>query len=259
MGLLKAIGSVKTRWWAITAVAAIVGLAFAANSGKEKQRLPDLDFDPEKTPTMFTDSVETLISDSGYVRYKIIAPVWYMYSEAKKPNWKFSEGLYMEMYNDTFAITTTAVCDSAVYLEQERLWEFIGNVRIINRAGDRFMTQHMFWNTQTHKLRSDSFMHIEKPDRVIEGFGFETDEQLREYTVRRPTMIIPMSQFRQEAPQGEPAAGPAPMPPDPYSPEDVVDDRHHPAQTPGRRPSPPRPGGQPAELPSATTQQPSNE
>lgn len=250
MGLLKAIGSVKTRWWAIAAAVAIVGLLLATGTGKQKKRLPDLDFDPETTPTMFTDSVETLISDSGYVRYKIIAPVWYMYSEAKEPNWKFNDGLYMEMYNDTFAITTTAVCDSAVYLEAERLWEFIGNVRMINRAGDRFMTQHMYWNTQTHKLRSDSFMHIEKPDRVIEGFGFETDEQLREYTVRRPTMIIPMSQFRPSAESDrQPSAqsGPAPMPPDPYDPDDITDDRHHPSSTPGRRPSPPRPGAEPVE------------
>lgn len=218
MGLLKAIGSVKTRWWAILAVAAIVVAVILSAGPDKKAKLPDIDFDPETSPTMFTDSVETLISDSGYVRYKIIAPVWYVYGEAKEPNWKFSEGMYMEMYDDTFAITTTAVCDSAVYLQDRRLWEFVGNVRMINRDGDRFMTQHMYWDTYTHKLRSDSFMHIEQPARVIEGYGFETDEQLRDYIVRRPTMIIPVSQFEDRADK-DPSSSSSPSPDNLYDPD----------------------------------------
>lgn len=199
MGKVRQFGKSKTARWTIFGVAvAVVVALIVVGKPKEKKKLADLDFDPETTPTMFTDSVETFISDSGYVRYKIEADVWYVFDEAERPNWKFNRGLYLEQYDDSMAIVSTFICDSAIYLSNDKLWEFIGNVRMRNQAGDRFLTEQMFWDTRDHKIYSDSFIHIERSDRIIEGFGFETDEKISDYIVRRPTMIIPVSDFNRQ-------------------------------------------------------------
>lgn len=241
MGKTKQFGKSKAVRWTIFGVAAAVVVALIVFSKpKEKKKLADLDFDPETTPTMFTDSVETFISDSGYVRYKIEADVWYVFDEAERPNWKFNRGLYLEQYNDSMEIVSTFICDSAIYLSDDKLWEFIGNVRMRNETGDRFLTEQMFWDTRAHKIYSDSFIHIERSDRIIEGFGFETDEKISDYIVRRPTMIIPVSDFNRsrdsepdsEAPPSDDENG------EPMQATDTLEAAETPA--PSRRPSPVR-------------------
>lgn len=160
----------------------------------------ELDYDPETTPTMFTDNASSLISDSGYVRYNLEAPVWYVFDEAEKPNWKFNRGVTVEQYDDTMGVAGRFVCDSAIYLTEPKLWEFVGNVRVNYANGDRFLTQHLFWDELKGALSSDSFIHIEKNGRVIEGYGFTSDVRIENYTLNRPTMIIPVSEFRREHP-----------------------------------------------------------
>lgn len=248
MGKVRQFGKSKaTRWTIFGIAAAIVVALLVLNKPKEKKQLADLDFDPETTPTMFTDSVETFISDSGYVRYKIEADVWYVFDEAERPNWKFNRGLYLEQYNDSMSVISTFICDSAIYLSNDKLWEFIGNVRMRNQAGDRFLTEQMYWDTRSHKIYSDSFIHIERADRIIEGFGFETDEKIRDYIVRRPTMIIPVSDFNRRQ-SSEQASG-EPLPDgDDFAVEATEPDTITAAepQPKSRRPSPVRASGRPS-------------
>lgn len=148
--------------------------------------------DPASTPTMLTRNVSTLISDSGYTRYHITSPLWLMFENAEEPNWKFPVGLDIEKYDNDMKTDATVVCDSATYLSQRRLWRLDGNVRMRNTAGDRFLTQQLFWDQQKHTVYSDSFIHIERSDRIIEGYGFLSNEKMTAYTVNRPSGIFPV-------------------------------------------------------------------
>lgn len=186
----------KKRWWALIAIAAI-GVMIATGK-KEEEKIAPIDYDPETTPTMYTSDATSYVSDSGYTRYYIETTQWYVFDEAKEPNWKFPEGLYGEKFDNDMGVIATFECDSAIYLSMQKLWELVGNVRINNEYGDRFLTQHMFWNTADHKMYSDSFIHIEKSDRIIEGYGFVSDERISDYVVHRPSMIIPASELSRD-------------------------------------------------------------
>lgn len=166
--------------------------ALAACTEERRERVADVN-DPENVPTMTTTNVATFISDSGYTRYHITTPVWYVYDEARVPRWTFPDGLFLEKYDDLFRPDATLRCDSAVYFSQKRLWRLDGNVRMRNTAGDRFLTQQLFWDQASRTVYSDSFIHIERSDRVIEGFGFNSNENMTRYTVRRPSGIFPVS------------------------------------------------------------------
>lgn len=154
--------------------------------------------DPEIFPTMLTTDVSTYISDSGYTRYHLIADQWLMYDEAKEPHWTFPDGIYMEKYDDDMNVESTFRSDSASYLSQKRIWEFNGDVRMKNTDGDRFATEQLFWNQQEQKVYSDSFIHIERIDRVLEGYGFVSNEQMTEYTILNVSGIFPTPQRREE-------------------------------------------------------------
>ena len=147
-------------------------------------------------PTMVTRDVETLISDSGVVRYRIITPVWYVYDEIPEPVWRFPEGLELEKFNDIFQKDAEVRADSATYFKNRQLWRLDGGVSISNTAGEKFLTEQLYWDQSRHKLYSDSFIHIERADKVLEGYGFDSNEQLTAYTIRRVSGIFPASEFR---------------------------------------------------------------
>lgn len=154
------------------------------------------DVDASKTPTMMTRNVETLISDSGVTRFRIVTPIWYVYDEVDEPYWRFPEGLNLDKYDNFFRREATVVADSAYYLKNKQIWRLDGNVTINNVMGEKFLTNQLFWDQRMHKLYSDSFIHIERPDKVLEGYGFDSNEQLTRYTIRKVSGIFPAGAFK---------------------------------------------------------------
>lgn len=178
----------------VITMAGLLSTAFSACDGDSKNTL-DITVDPETTPTMLTHDVSTLISDSGITRYHITAPVWYVFSEAKAPKWTFPRGVFMEKFDDNMQRDATVECDSATYFEKRRLWRLDGNVRIMNVRNERFLTEQLFWDQRSQRVYSDSFIHIERQDRIIEGYGFNSNDRLSEYQVNRVSGIFPVEQF----------------------------------------------------------------
>lgn len=168
--------------------------------------------DGNVTPTMVTESVISFVSDSGITRYRMEAPVWKMYDNADEPFWHFPQGMELHRFDDSMNIAAVVVSDTATYFSRRKLWRLDGNVRMRNVDGDKFLTRQLFWDQRTHTVYSDSFIHIERGGRILEGYGFTSDEQITAYTIRRPTGIFPTEGFEQ---QRTPA--PAPSSPTPVS------------------------------------------
>ena len=144
------------------------------------------------TPTMRTVNVNTWVTDSGYMRYHITTPVWLAYDEGNEPHWLFPDTLLLKRFDNMGKQDASFRCDSAYYQSNNRLWRFDGHVRMTNVNGDLFLTEQIFWDQMRHKLYSDPFIHIETPERVLEGYGFESNEQITTYTINRPSGIFPV-------------------------------------------------------------------
>lgn len=143
-------------------IAATVVAALACACADDKRETIAISADPETFPTMRTINVSTLISDSGYTRYHITTPLWLMFEEAREPHWSFPDGMFIVQFNDSLQETGTFTSDTATYYSAKKLWQFDRNVRMRNIDGDRFLTQQLFWDQNTHKVYSDSFIHIER-------------------------------------------------------------------------------------------------
>ncbi len=187
----------------LPAAACVMILAGTMGACKdEKTEVVSLDVVGDSVPTMTTHSVTTLISDSGQIRYRITTDNWLVYDEAQIPVWRFPDGLYLEKFDRDFAIEATVQCDSATYFSQRGLWRLDGNVNILNTVGEKFLSQQVFWDQRLNKVYSDSFIHIERADRTIEGYGFESNDRMTRYRITNPTGIFPASDFNpgREAP-----------------------------------------------------------
>ncbi|MCC8036851.1 MAG: LPS export ABC transporter periplasmic protein LptC [Bacteroidales bacterium] len=192
--------------------AALAACALASCGDDDSDRVTNVT-DLEYVPTMTTVNVATFISDSGYTRYHITAPIWYVFDEASTPRWTFPEGLFLEKYDNLFRQEGTLRADSAVYFSQRKLWRLDSNVRMRNVAGDRFLTQQLFWDQNARKVYSDSFIHIERSDRIIEGYGFESNETMTRYTIHRPSGIFPVDENRAKATSDTATNDTTPQPP----------------------------------------------
>lgn len=148
--------------------------------------------DPAKMPSMSTVNVSTLISDSGITQYKIVSPLWNVYDEVDTPYWTFPKGIYLQKYDRSFKVIATVAADSAKFFRLQNLWQLDGDVELTKVPGELFLTQQLFWDQRRHRLYSDSFIHIETPERMLEGHGFESDERLTAYSISRPTGIFPV-------------------------------------------------------------------
>ncbi len=150
--------------------------------------------DPSKMPTMSTVNVATLISDSGITQYKIVSPLWNVYDEVDTPYWNFPKGIYLQKFDRKFSVVASVAADSAKFYRMLNLWQLDGNVELKKEPGELFLTQQLFWDQRRNRLYSDSFIHIETPERMLEGHGFESNDRLTKYTIRRPTGIFPVDE-----------------------------------------------------------------
>lgn len=150
--------------------------------------------DPKKMPSMSTVNVATLISDSGITQYKIVSPLWNVYDEVDTPYWNFPKGVYLQKFDRKFNVIASVAADSAKFYRMLNLWQLDGNVELRKEPGELFLTQQLFWDQRRNQLYSDSFIHIETPERMLEGMGFESNDRLTKYTIRRPTGIFPVDE-----------------------------------------------------------------
>lgn len=221
------------------AVAAAAACALSACGG-EDDKYYAANVDPETTPTMTTRKVNTLISDSGVLRYRITAPVWYVYDEARDPRWTFPRTIHLEQFDNEFKQDATIDCDSATYFSDRMLWRLDGHVTVVNLAGDRFLTPQLFWDQKRKLVYSDTFIQVIRPDRIMEGYGFESNENMTRFKVLDVSAILPVSQFRGgDSTASAPAdtlAAPADAPAAPADSADTSPAPRRPQRAPRSRP-----------------------
>lgn len=148
----------------------------------------------EQIAALITDSVNTLISDSGVTRYRIEAPQWLIYDRTEPPYQEFPQGIYMEQFDIDLSVQASLKADYAYYDEQQQQWTLRGNVHALNRKGEEFDTPEMKWDQKTHRVYSDTSIHIKREKSIIEGVGFDSNEEMSKYTILHPTGVFPIEE-----------------------------------------------------------------
>jgi len=148
----------------------------------------------EQIPVLVSDSVTTLISDSGVTRYRIESPQWLVFDKTEPPYQEFPQGIYLEQFDEDLSVQASLKADYAYYNETEQQWTLRGNVHALNRKGEQFDTPELKWNQQAHRVYSDTSIHITRETSIIEGVGFESNEEMSKYTILNPTGVFPIKE-----------------------------------------------------------------
>ena len=132
---------------------------------------------------MISYGVNTLISDSGVIKYRIVTERWEVNQSRNPSRWIFDKGLFLEQFDEKFHIQSYIQCDTAYYFDKNKLWELRGRVRILTKDGLRFSSEELFWDELKHELYSYKYSHLITPERQLQGTYFRSDERMTQYYV----------------------------------------------------------------------------
>lgn len=169
----------KALWRLLPMVA--VALSWACSSEKE-HTAPAVN-DRDSVAVMTSYGVNTLISDSGIIKYRIVTEEWIVNQNLNPSRWIFNKGVLLVQFDQTLHIQAYIQADSALYFDKRRLWQLHGNVRIHTKQGTDFASQELYWDQNRHELWSHKFSTLRTPDRYLQGHYFLSDEQMTHYTV----------------------------------------------------------------------------
>lgn len=137
----------------------------------------------DSVAVMTSWGVNTLISDSGVIKYRIVTEKWEVNENRRPPRWIFEKGLFLEQFDEKFHVQAYIQCDTAYYYSQKKLWELRSRVRVRTKDGLRFTSQELFWDQNAHELYSNVFSRLVTPDRTLQGSYFRSDEKMTRYMV----------------------------------------------------------------------------
>lgn len=165
-------------------VVAGAALLFSMVSCQEqKEHTAGAIHDRDSVAMMTSFGVNTLISDSGVIKYRIVTERWEVNEKRNPSRWIFDKALFLEQFDEKFHVQSYIQCDTAYYFDQKKLWELRGRVRILTKDGLRFSSEQLYWDENKHELYSFVFSRLVTPDRTLQGTYFRSDERMTKYYV----------------------------------------------------------------------------
>lgn len=139
---------------------------------------------PQDSVAMMTSyGVNTLVSDSGVMKYRIVTERWEVNTSKNPSLWIFDKGLLLEQFDEKFHINSYIQCDTAYYYDQQKIWKLYGRVSILTKDGLRFNSEQLTWDQNKHELSSNVFSKLVTPERTLQGSHFWSDEKMTRYYV----------------------------------------------------------------------------
>ncbi len=166
----------------IIAIAAFVAMILSGCNDVQEHTAPAIR-DRDSASVMTSYGVNTLISDSGVIKYKIITERWDVNTIKNPSRWTFEKGIFFEQFDEKFHVQAYIQADTAWYFDQQKLWHLRGRVKIRNINGLLYESEELYWDGVRHELYSNVFSKVTTPERNMEGTYFLSDERMTHYTV----------------------------------------------------------------------------
>jgi len=170
------------RKFLFTSVIIFFMLSLAACEESVEHTAPAI-YPQDSASMMISYGVNTLISDSGVIKYRIVTERWEV-NQVKQPSrWIFEKGIFLEQFDLSMHVQSYIQCDTAYYYDVQKLWELHGRVKILTKSGLKFSSEELFWDERSHELYSNKFSHLITADKELQGNRFRSDEHMTKYSV----------------------------------------------------------------------------
>ncbi len=148
----------------------------------------------EDLPSMTVQDLESVITDSGEVKYRFLTQKMLQYDQNNPPYTEFPEGLHLIVYNKNKEIEAQIKSKYAIYWQRKELWNLQNDVEAVNFKDEVINTEQLFWDSKAHRIYSDAFIKITTQTDILTGYGFESDEEFVNYRIKRISGLMELKE-----------------------------------------------------------------
>ncbi len=141
--------------------------------------------DSKSIPQQESWNSTIVLSDSGKLKAVIFAGYIQKY-DTPSETW-LRQGVKVYFYGDSAKHTSTLTSDEGRVDELTNNLEASGNVVVLSDDSTRLRSQKLFWDHSTQRIHTPEYVFITSPREQVQGKGFESDQQLRNYRIFRVT------------------------------------------------------------------------
>ncbi|CUS98863.1 LPS export ABC transporter protein LptC [Candidatus Kryptobacter tengchongensis] len=150
-------------------------------SCEEKLKPSIVQLPHQQIPSQESWNATIIFSDSGKVRAVLKANHIMVFQTQDVTI--LNQGFRVDFYDETGKHTSYLIADSGRVIEKTKNLEAYGNIIAVSDEGTKVETSRLFWDNERNKIRSDAFVKVTSPNEVLQGYGFEADQDLKNYVV----------------------------------------------------------------------------
>jgi LPS export ABC transporter protein LptC len=165
----------------------ILLLILVSCTGKDVKPKVDSSFIAEELPAQESWNSTVFFTDSGKTAAILYTGHLQVFNARKETI--LDDGVKVEFFNSLEMKTTTLTSKRGRVDERTNDLYAIDSVIAVNDSGIVVKTDELKWRNRDKKIVSEKYVTIDSPDEHIEGYGFESDQHLRNYVIYNITYI----------------------------------------------------------------------
>lgn len=136
-------------------------------------------------PSQESWDAQIIFTDSGKVTGILHAGHIAMYADKKFT--LLDSNVTVDFFNERQEHTSILTAKRGKVNDVTHDFEAHDHVLVISDSGTTLVTEELFWTNATRKIHSSAFVDITSPKEHLQGQGFESDQDLKHYTILKVT------------------------------------------------------------------------
>jgi LPS export ABC transporter protein LptC len=171
--------------YAIVYVLCIISLL--ALIGCEEKIKPSVMSDVQISASQESWNSTVTFTESGKVKAVLKAGHIAMYASQQQT--LLDEGVQVDFFDQQERHTSVLRSKRGKVDDKTHDMEAYEQVVVVSDSGTVVETDTLLWTNSTRKVHSNDYVKITSPDESLQGFGFESDQTLKNYTIFRVTGV----------------------------------------------------------------------
>lgn len=168
----------------------IIILTFIGCSQERVKPSINLNLDEGEFPAQESWNTEVIFSDSGKTNAILYAGHLRVFEKSQET--LLDSNIQVDFYNSKGKITTTLTAKKGKVDSRTNNLYAIDSVVAVSDSGITLKTEELMWRNKDQKIVSDKFVTIISSKEKIQGYGFESDQDLRNYVIYNITYVTRM-------------------------------------------------------------------
>jgi LPS export ABC transporter protein LptC len=159
------------------------------NSCGEEKVKPTIDksLKVDELPAQESWNATIFFTDSGKTKAILVAGHLRVFENSQET--LLDSSIKVDFYNDEEVKTTTLTAKRGRVNDATEDLYAMDSVVAVSDSGVTLKTEELMWRNKDKKITSDKFVTITSEKEIIQGYGFESDQHLRNYTIYNITYV----------------------------------------------------------------------